>query len=205
MKRGSDLELLDVPTPRPADLVGPYARRLEPAFGFVAYGALWIFGLGDIAFIGGLMAGLGLGAAHVVSREVGTLIGLVLGVVLLGLVVWAFVRWAKRKRRRSRVLIEHGVFAEGPVLELASDRAAQLAARLAFAAAGQRLAVSWYRVQLERDGHRYHVLAPFTLRPEPGARRRVLFHPEARYAFAFDPGGKAIVCALHDDGVGSPA
>jgi hypothetical protein len=203
MTQPSDLELLDVPVPRPAEIAQRYARKLEPAAGFIAYGVLWILGLGDLALTAGLMAGIGLGVAHVVSKDVGVAIGLVLGFGLFALVVFAFVKWVIRKRRRARVLIEHGVFAEGPVVDKASDKAAQLAARLAFAATGQALAMTWYRVELTRDGHRYHVLAPFTLKPEPGATRRVLFHPDARYAFAFDASGKAIPCRLHDDGVGS--
>jgi hypothetical protein len=205
MSTGSDLELLDVPVPRPAELAQRYARKLEPVAGFIAYGVLWILGLGDIAFVGGMMAGIGLGVAHIVSKDVGVAIGLGLGLVLFVLVVVSFAKWASRKRRRARVLIEHGVLTEGPVVDRASDKAAQLAARLAFAATGQRLATSWYRVELARDGHGYHVLAPFMLRPEPGATRRVLFHPDARYAFAFDASGRAIPCRLHDDGVRSPS
>ncbi len=184
--------------PRPDEVCAAFARRIEPLGGFLAYGVLWLFVVTNTALLAGLFAGIGLGKL-VDSEQVAAVSAAALAVILAGGSVWLYIAWCRRKRRRAAAFIRDGVFVDGQIEDKATDRAAQLAAKLAFAAAGQALGVTWYRVAFARDGARYHVLCPFARPPQAGDVAPVLFVPDYKYALGFETTGRAYVCRLHRD------
>jgi hypothetical protein len=158
---------------------------------------LWLFiaiTIGTGLMLGGLALGLALG----VTKGSSTMAGIAMTALVIGFACsyWAYVAWARRKRGRARRLVRDGTFVEGKVVDRISDRAVQAAAKLAFAASGQRLNMSWYRVEIEHEGERRGALVPFQHKPQPGDARTVLFHPDSRYALAFDQQGTSYVVGV---------
>lgn len=171
---------------RDDELVRRFARRIEPTFGFVAYGILWLY----VGLIAGVAVAFALAypawlvfgddsRVVVVAAYVGATIGFVLG-------WWPFARWAKRKRDRARGVIRDGVLCEAKVATGLADRVASVAVQLAM-----RGGMHWERVAFEHDGKTYSCVAPFPSRPAVGTVAHVLFAPGAKYALAFSPAGAA--------------
>jgi hypothetical protein len=194
----SDLaELQAASVPRPDALAQRYARRIEPMLGFVVYGVLWLFiavAVGTVLMLGAIALGLAVGVTKGSSTMEG--IGFTTLIIGFAFAYWAYVAWARRKRGRARRLVRDGTFVDGTVVDRIGDRAVQAAAKLAFAASGQRLDMSWYRVEIEHEGKRRGLLVPFQHEPQPGDTRTVLFHPESRYALAFDDQGTSYVVGV---------
>jgi hypothetical protein len=196
MRRVTELEQLS--GTRDARLVQKLARRVEPTFGFVIYGVLYFFlsAFGGVAagLVGGLLcAGLGFGKGSTAQDVI---------VLVFSLAGWIaswipFVRWARRKRDNARSLVREGVICDGVVATSKTDRAAQIALKLAMAAAGTGTAVRWERFVFEHRGHKYAGVAPFDTSPAQGAPCHVLFHPLAKYSLAFSPSGRAFVTKTH--------
>jgi len=184
--------------PRPDAVCAAFARRIEPIGGFLAYGVLWLFLVTNTAMLAGLFAGIGIGKL-VDSEQIAAISAVVLAVVLAGGSVWLYVAWCRRKRRRAAAFVRDAVLVDGTIEHKATDRAAQLAAKVAFAAAGQALGVTWYRVAFTRDGVRYHVLCPFARPPQQDEVAPVLFVPDYKYALGFEATGRAYVCRVHRD------
>lgn len=179
-------------------LVKTFSRRVEPTYGFVIYGVVWFFLSSFAGVAGGLLGGLickGLGLTNESTAN---------GVIVfaLAIVAWAaawipFVRWARRKRSNARSLVREGVLCDAKVATSTTDRAAQIAVRLAMAAAGSAPGVTWERVVFDYKGKPHAAVAPFNSRPAQGAPCHVLFHPLAKYALAFSPEGRAFATKAH--------
>jgi hypothetical protein len=195
MRAVTDLEQLS--GPRDEKIVQRFARRVEPTFGFVAYGVLYLFLSSFGALAGGLVGGLvcwglhlGKGIAQDVTVYVLTFAGWIAGWI-------PFARWARRKRDNARSLVREGVVCDAIVRTSKTDRAAQLALKLAMGLAGSAPNVTWERVVFEHGGKHYAGVAPFDSRPQQGAACHVLFHPLAKFALAFSPSGRAFVTKAH--------
>jgi hypothetical protein len=180
-------------------LIRKFSHRIEPTWGFIAYGVLWLCVSGLPAVV------LPLGAALVMKSLGFSNDGVVATVAIWILLVvgwaigwWPFVWWARRKRRRAREVIRDGALCTAVVATSTTDRLAQIAARLAMAAAGQSMSgAHWERVEFEHEGIRYAGVAPFDSRPSNGTPSHVLFKPGAKYALAFSPSGHAFVTKVH--------
>ena len=104
--------------PRDAALVLRLGRRLVPAWGFIAYGALYSFlaiGVGVAAMVGAavVFGGANVGRPgplwfQVLSRAVA------LGAFALSW--WPFARWVKRRRSDAYRLFTHGRFFDARVV-----------------------------------------------------------------------------------------
>jgi len=199
MTRVTDLDRIR--GPRDAAVVQLLSRRVEPAFGFIVYGVVYLF-LSSFAglaggLVGGLLsAGLGFGKGSTLQDVV---------VLVFSLAAWIaawipFVRWARRKRENARSLVREGILCDAVVATSTTDRAAQLAMKLAMAMAGAGTNVTWDRVVFEHDGKKYAGVAPFDRRPEQGAPCHVLFHPLAKFSLAFSPSGRAFTTKVHPVG-----
>lgn len=180
------------PLPRDEAICRKLARRIEPGIGFIVYGVLWVCFVTNTLVLGGILGGALAGDA-LGSRPLAFGLATVLALALGGGSLWLYIRWCRGKRARARMLVRDGEIIDGKVEDRLTDRAAQAAAKLAFAATGQRLGVTWYRVAFTHGITRYHVMAPFAHKPEPGAVASVLFLPQHKYALAFDPDGRAVV------------
>jgi hypothetical protein len=105
--------------PRDAALCRTLAARLEPAWGFVAYGVLWLFVaagvsvaplIGFIVILNAIMTE----KARVTSSWVGPA-GMVIMLFGFALAWWPFAWWARRRRRRAGALFRDGQFVDGTV------------------------------------------------------------------------------------------
>ncbi|HEY6036474.1 MAG TPA: hypothetical protein VIV58_19485 [Kofleriaceae bacterium] len=184
--------------PRDAAVVQLLSRRVEPTFGFVVYGVVYLFLSSFAGVAGGLVAallsaGLGFGKGSTLQDVI---------VLVCSLAAWIaawipFARWVRRKRDNARSLVREGILCDAVVATSKTDRAAQLAVKLAMGMAGGATNVTWDRVVFEYRGTNYAGVAPFDRRPEQGAPCHVLFHPLAKFSLAFSPGGRAFVTKVH--------
>lgn len=193
----TDLDQLHT-SPRAPELVRRIARRIEPATGFVAYGALYLF----VSVFAGLALAIGLAllasAIGVAKDSAAQTAAVWLGFAVGGaLAWWPFAIWVRRKRGRAATLARDGVLVEGRVATRMGDRAIELAARLAIRAAGGGLVTHWDRVEFEHGGKSYAVVCPFVTAPAQGAVATVLFHPDARYALGFGADGHGYPSRIH--------
>jgi hypothetical protein len=179
----TDLELVQADRASASHVL---ARRIEPTFGFVAYGALWLFVSwipATLCMIVGAIAAAALFGKGTIAVDV---IGLVAGLVGLALAWWPFARWARRKRERARRVVRDGVLCEARVATGTADALASFAVRAAVGGG-----VRWERVDFDHAGVAYTGVAPFTTSAPPGTVAHVLFAPAATYAIAFSPTGHA--------------
>jgi len=183
---------------RDAAVVKLLSRRVEPTYGFVIYGVFYLFFSSFAAVAGGLLGSLlcaGLGLAKDTTPF--DAIVFVLTLAVWAVSWWPFVRWVRGKRDNARSLVREGFLCDAVVATSATDRAAQLAMKLAMGLAGTGTAVRWERVVFEHRGKRYAGVAPFDTSPGQGAACHVLFHPLAKYSLAFSPSGRAFVTKTH--------
>jgi hypothetical protein len=104
--------------PREEAVCALFARRIEPALGFVAYGVIWFF------VAGGLTAPVMLSSTWLLVQLTGPPPIPVWAVVLIMLSFvgtflfswWLFFRWVWRRRRRARQFFMEGVFAECTIM-----------------------------------------------------------------------------------------
>jgi hypothetical protein len=107
------------PPPRDAALCRLLAKRLEPAWGFIAYGILWLFvaaGL-SLAPLFGFLAVVGT-MMTTKERMASSWTGPAGGVCMLigfALAWWPFIWWARRRRRRAAALFRDGQLVDGTV------------------------------------------------------------------------------------------
>jgi hypothetical protein len=183
---------------RDAAVVKLLSRRVEPTFGFVIYGVIYLFLSSFAAVAGGLLGALvcaGLGMTKDTTPF--DVIVFVLSIGVWAVSWWPYVRWVRRKRDNARSLVREGVLCDAIVATSKTDRAAQLAMKLAMGLAGTGTTVRWERVVFEHRGHKYAGVAPFDSSPGQGAACHVLFHPLAKYSLAFSPSGRAFVTKTH--------
>jgi hypothetical protein len=179
----TDLELVHADRDRAADIM---ARRIEPTFGFVAYGVLWLF-IGSIpATALAIAAALGAVALFGKGSTAVDVISTIAGLAGLVLAWWPFARWARRKRERARRVVRDGVLCEARVATGTADELASLAVQTAVGGG-----VHWERVDFDHAGIAYTGVAPFATSAPPGTVAHVLFAPAATYAIAFSPTGHA--------------
>jgi hypothetical protein len=183
---------------RDAAVVKRLSHRVEPTYGFILYGILYFFlsSLGATAggLLGALLANLiGLGKQSIAF----SLIMLGFSLAIWALAWWPFIAWVRRKRSNARSLVREGELCDATVATSKTDRAAQIALKLAMGLAGSAPNVHWERVVFEYRGKKYAGVAPFDSHPEQGAACHVLFHPLAKFSLAFSPAGRAFVTKTH--------
>ena len=165
------LESLRAPAPRDEQLCRRLAAGIDPAWGFVVYGVLWMWIGLSLAF--GAAAGFVLLLLRIVGdkRMNGTWwLGPAVAIFVAGcvLVVWSFVRWVRGRRGRARALFRDGRLVDGEIerLDHIYLRGSQItrikvAATVdgkrghAVASAGGHLAVSGAVPVLVLPGYRY--------------------------------------------------
>ncbi len=193
----TDLDRLrEAAIPRGSEVANHFARKVEPLVGFLTYAALYLFwGVWIFLMVGG---GIGLGIASLAGLENDgdASNAVVLAFAAIGFAVswWPFVRWAKEKRLRAMSFIEKGALVDGKVATTTGDRFVQAAARMGGSGLG---GMRWHRVVFEADGNKYFTLCPFKVRPAEGTSATVLFQRDYKYAFGFDPSGRAVLGKLH--------
>ncbi len=189
----------DTEAPRAAELCRKYSRRVDPWWGFVAYGILWFFGT-FVAFGIGVIGGVSLGRAAGGAKGSlpVTALGIALGVTAFVIAWIPFVRWAKRRRAKSLPLIRDGVIVEGRVFDPKAQSHVDRAKRLVGDYVVGQIGVKFYRVTIEHAGMARMVHIPaqsFGPPPAPGGSLPVLFHPACAHVLVFDQRGKA--CVAH--------
>jgi hypothetical protein len=176
------------PAPRSDELCAEMGRILEPTWGFVIYGILWVFvgiGLGVVPALAftvvvRLIAANGFDSPAVLL----TLVALMIGGEIASW--WLFFRWAARRRRRAAELVRDGVFVDvqpGAPEHHRRRGGAFTLYPLAFAADGVRATSS-----LEVLGHAGPIDHPVTVLFKNGHRACAVFDGTAmdvrRYAVA---------------------
>ena len=109
----TDLDELDVPTPRPEALCKRYANRMDPWWGYAfAAGLLAIFG-GVIGVLALIWLGPVLGIVEKsTAAKVAGIVALVLGELLAYVV---FVKWRRRRMSQKLALVRDGRIIEARV------------------------------------------------------------------------------------------
>lgn len=110
-------------TPRDESLVRRMGSRFEPAWGFLAYGLLYLFVPVAAGLFVPMGAGLALGAVVGLPLPPWLLLALgALALVVFGLAWWPFALWIRRRRARVYRLFRDGRFVEGTIVEVGTIR-----------------------------------------------------------------------------------
>jgi hypothetical protein len=113
--RGSILDTLRSATPPRDELIcRKLAAGIEPIWGFVVYGILWIWVGSSLAF------GAAVGFVMLMTRALGDGSWLAWGAFVVffigfAVVVWSFARWVRSRRGGARALFRDGRFFDGEV------------------------------------------------------------------------------------------
>jgi hypothetical protein len=169
-------------TPRDLALVRRLGRRFVPAWGFVAYGVLYLMVVASSVWLGALFAlatvfGDRTGSGHPLSPLAGVV---VFGGPMLASLLswWPFVLWIKKRRGEA-----YRLFGDGQLMDATVASADLIVIR------GARVTRAILRFA-GRGGAGEAVLSVSGTPPEvaPGAPVAVLFEPSSRYLAAFVAG-----------------